>query len=61
MNNHLKEIQKLLQEKSNPEALAAHQKFVPGNILHYVVEYPINKIQRNIVGDDNFFNQSNWK
>ncbi len=30
MSEQLKAIQKILKEKSNPEALAAHRKFVPG-------------------------------
>jgi len=40
MSNSLKEIQKLLREKSTPEALAAHKKFVPGKLKIYGVRNP---------------------
>ncbi|MES1222661.1 MAG: DNA alkylation repair protein [Bacteroidota bacterium] len=40
MSRDLKKIQQLLKEKSIPEALAAHKKFVPGNMIIYGVRTP---------------------
>lgn len=40
MSSHLKEIQQILKAKSNPEAKAAAQKFVPGNLKIYGVRMP---------------------
>jgi 3-methyladenine DNA glycosylase AlkD len=41
MSTNLKAIQKLLKEKSNPEALAAYKKFIPGNMKVYGVRTPL--------------------
>jgi 3-methyladenine DNA glycosylase AlkD len=41
MSSELKTIQKILREKSTPEALAANKKFVPGNIKSYGVRNPV--------------------
>ncbi|MEI9956473.1 MAG: DNA alkylation repair protein [Ferruginibacter sp.] len=41
MSTALKSIQKLLKEKSSAEAMAAHKKFVPGNIKIYGVRNPV--------------------
>jgi 3-methyladenine DNA glycosylase AlkD len=41
MANSLMTIQKLLIEKSNPEALAANRKFVPGHMKIYGVRMPV--------------------
>jgi 3-methyladenine DNA glycosylase AlkD len=41
MSPGLKAIQKLLLEKSTPEALAACKKFVPGNLKIYGVRTPV--------------------
>jgi len=41
MSTALKAIQKLLKEKSTTEAMAAHKKFVPGNIKIYGVRNPV--------------------
>ncbi|MGC4104459.1 DNA alkylation repair protein [Ferruginibacter sp.] len=41
MSADLQHIQKLLSEKSIPEALAAHKKFVPGNMKIYGVRTPV--------------------
>jgi 3-methyladenine DNA glycosylase AlkD len=41
MSIDLKAIQQLLKEKSNPEALAACKKFVPGKIKIYGVGTPV--------------------
>lgn len=41
MSIQLKEIQKILKENSNPEAKAAHKKFVPGNENIYGVRTPL--------------------
>lgn len=41
MNEQLKQIQQLLQQKSTPEALAAQKKFVPGKMKIYGVRTPV--------------------
>lgn len=41
MSGQLKQIQKLLQQKSIPQALAAHKKFVPGKMKIYGVRTPV--------------------
>ncbi|MGG9964605.1 DNA alkylation repair protein [Ferruginibacter sp. SUN106] len=41
MSNELKAIQKILRNKSLPEALAAFKKFVPGNMKIYGVRTPV--------------------
>ena len=41
MHHQLRIIQKILKERSSPEAKAAHQKFVPGDEKIYGVRTPI--------------------
>jgi 3-methyladenine DNA glycosylase AlkD len=41
MSSELKAIQKILRERSSPEALAAYKKFVPGSMKIYGVRTPV--------------------
>jgi 3-methyladenine DNA glycosylase AlkD len=51
MGTDLKAIQKILKDKSNPEALAACKKFVPGTTKIYGVRNPVlNELSKQFKG-----------